>query len=222
MEKKELTQQQSLALINTMIHKARESYGDTGRDSIMWGVVITICSLVKFCEIQFGFKLPFDIYLLTIVAAIFQVVMAIKDGKKSKVKKYDDAFLSPAWIGFGVCIGLLIHIINLLYINYMPMYNEYVNVTGHKPAFNLGEYITPLFLMLYGLPTFITGMGCNFKPMLIGSIICWLCCIITVYTNYKADLLLTALSAIVAWFIPGLWMLSTYKKHKKSQEVLNV
>lgn len=222
MDNKELSHQESLALINSMIHKAKDSFKSTGFDSIMWGTVIAVCSLVKFCEVHFGFRLPFDIYLLTIVAVISQVIMAVKEGKRTNARNYEGAFITPTWIGFGVCIGLLVFIVNVLFANYTPLYNEYTKLTGHEPVFKLGEYITPLFLLLYGLPTFITGMGCNFKPMLIGGLFCWICCIITVFTNYQIDLLLTALSAIVAWLIPGLLMLKEYKKHKKLQGALNV
>ncbi|MBK7348122.1 MAG: hypothetical protein IPI98_14760 [Chitinophagaceae bacterium] len=73
-----------------------------------------------------------------------------------------------------------------------------------------------LFLILYGLPTFVTGAACRFKPMLWGGIICWVCAIITAYTPVKIDLLLTAFSAIVAWFIPGLIMEKVYRLAKRS------
>lgn len=219
---KEMSHQESLALISTMINKAKESYKGTGMDSIMWGMVIAICSLVKFCELQFQFQLPFDIYLLTVVAAVIQIIMAVRENKNRKVRNYADDFISPAWLGFGICIGLLIHVINLMFINYIPMANQFETLAGHRPEFRLGEYMMPLFLILYGLPTFITGLGCKFRPMLIGGIVCWICSIITVYSAYKVDLLLTALSAIVAWFVPGILMLIEYKKHKKLQEVANV
>ena len=58
---KQLTQKESLDLIAMMINKAKDSYHDTGIGAIMWGSVISVCSLVKLSEIHFGFKLPFDI-----------------------------------------------------------------------------------------------------------------------------------------------------------------
>jgi hypothetical protein len=68
-DNKNLTEKESLALITQMINKAKDSYHDTGIGAIMWGSVIAICALVKFAEIQFDFHLPFDIYLLTFIAA---------------------------------------------------------------------------------------------------------------------------------------------------------
>ncbi|MFT3978826.1 MAG: hypothetical protein QM687_00040 [Ferruginibacter sp.] len=217
MDNKELSHQESLALINTMISKAKDSYHETGIGSMMWGVVIAICSIVRLVEVQLDKRLPFDIYLLALIAIIPQVIMSVQKNKRRRAKTYDDAFTDPTWMGFGICIFLLILIINLIYKGYIPMYHEYVKLAGHEPSFNFHEFIMPLFLMLYGLPTFITGMGCRFRPMLIGGIICWVSCIIASFTEYRIDLLLTAFSAIAAWFIPGLLMEKEYRKYKKEK-----
>lgn len=60
--------------------------------------------------------------------------------------------------------------------------------------------------LIYGLPTFVTGAACKFKPMLWRGILCWVCSVIAVYTTIKTDLLLTAAAAIMGWFIPGILM----------------
>jgi hypothetical protein len=58
--------------------------------------------------------------------------------------------------GFGICIFLLIHIINNIFGEWGSWANEYKNITGRSASFRFSEYVAPLFLMLYGLPTFIT------------------------------------------------------------------
>lgn len=217
MENKELSHQESLALISQMIGKVKDSFHGTGVGAMMWGIVIAVCSLVKLSEIHFEYKLPFDIYLLAMVAIIPQIIMNIKEKKMKKARSYEDDFMAPIWSGFGICIFLLVLIINMVYKGYGPIYQEYVKLAGHKPVFNFHEFIMPLFLMLYGLPTFITGVGCRFRPMLIGGIICWVSCIIAVFTEYRIDLLLVAFSAIAAWFIPGLMMEKAYRQYKRNQ-----
>jgi hypothetical protein len=221
-QEKKLTEKESLHLITMMINKAKESYHDTGIGAIMWGAVIAICSLVRLSEVHFGYRLPFDIYLLTLVAIIPQILISIKEKKERKVKAYDDPYLDYIWLGFGISIFLLIYITNNIFGEWGSWANEYKNITGKSASFRFSEYVAPLFLMLYGLPTFITGAACKFKPMLLGGIFCWICCIVAIYTSVKIDLLLTAASAILAWLVPGVIMEKEYRMYKKEQAQLNV
>ena len=81
-----------------------------------------------------------------------------------------------------------------------------------------GSFSTSFFLLLYGFPSIITGGYRKFKPMLWGGILCWICCVITVFTPNDIDMLLTALSASAAWLIPGIIL---YQKNVKGK-VTNV
>jgi hypothetical protein len=219
---KQLTEKESLALITQMINKAKDSYHDTGTTSMMWGAIIAVCSLVKLSEIHFDYRLPFDIYLLTFLAVIPQIFIILREKRGRKVKSYNDAFMDYLWLGFGICIFLMIFIINSIFHALQPFAAEYKSLAGQSSSFRLNEFVAPLFLLLYGMPTFVTGATCKFKPMLWGGILCWGCCIITIFTTIKIDLLLTALSAIAAWFIPGLIMEREYRLYKKDQTLLNV
>jgi len=221
-QQKALTEQESLRLITMMINKAKESYHNTGIGAMMWGVVIAVCSLVRLSEVQFDYKLPFDIYLLTLVAIIPQIFISIKEKRERKVKTYDDAYIDYLWLGFGISIFLLIYITNNIFGEWGSWANEYRKITGKPALFRFSEYVAPLFLMLYGMPTFVTGAACKFKPMIWGGIFCWLCCILAIYTPIKIDLLLTAASAILAWLVPGIIMEKEYRSYKKEQVKLNV
>jgi uncharacterized protein with PQ loop repeat len=214
-KEKQLTEKESLDLITQMINKAKDSCHSTGIAAMMWGLVIAVCSLVKLSEIQFGFRLPFDIYLLTFVAIIPQIYFSVKEKKERKVKTYGDDFMDYLWLAFGICIFLLVLIINVMGSEWQPVAEEYKKVTGTAAPFHLFEFTAPLFLLLYGLPTFVSGASMKFRPMLLGGIFCWLCCIAAVFTPGKIDLVLTAISAIVAWFIPGIIMEKDYRKAKK-------
>jgi hypothetical protein len=222
MQNNNLSHEESLRLINTMISKAKDAYRDTGVGAMLWGAVIAICSLTRFAEIQFDFKLPFDINLLTLIALIPQIFITIREKKNRKAKSYDERFLDYIWLGFGISIFLLIHVVNLTFESWSPVSIEYAALAGHPSPFKFSEFVMPLFLILYGMPTFITGAACKVKPMLWGGLFCWLCSIITVYTEYKLDLLLTALSALMAWFIPGLFLEREYRLAKKKETSPNV
>jgi hypothetical protein len=221
-QEKKLTERESLELIAQMINRAKNSYHDTGIGAMMWGAVITICSLVRLSELHFNYRLPFDIYLLTFAAIIPQIFITIKEKKERRVKSYDDAFLDYLWLGFGISIFLLILICNNIFSEWGAWTNEYKPAAGSGNSYGFYEFVAPLFLMLYGMPTFVTGAAFKFKPMLWGGMFCWVCSIATIYTSIKIDLSLTALSAIVAWFIPGILMEREYQKAKKEQASLNV
>jgi hypothetical protein len=212
---KQLTEKESLDLIAMMINKAKDSYHDTGSSAMMWGAVIAICSLVKLAEIHFEFRLPFDIYWLTILAVIPQIFITIRQKKERKVKSYDEVYMDYIWIAFGISIFLLIFITNAVFKVWQPVAIEYRQLTGHPAAFRFNEFIAPFFLLLYGVPTFVTGAACKFKPMLWGGLLCWVSCIVAIYTTIKIDLLLTAFSAIFAWLIPGIIMERDYRNAKK-------
>jgi uncharacterized protein with PQ loop repeat len=217
-EEKQLSGKESLDLITQMINKAKDSYHDTGIGVMMWGAVIAICALEKLAEIHFEYRLPFDIYLLTLVAIIPQIFISIKEKRERKVKAYDDIYMNYIWLGFGICIFLMIIIINNVYADLNPLVKDYKELAKSRIDwidFRFSEYVSSFFLLLYGFPTFVTGAACKFKPMLWGGIFCWVCCIAAIYTTIKIDLLLTALSAIVAWFIPGILMEREYRSYKK-------
>ena len=225
MEEKKLTEKESLDLIAQMINKAKNAYHETGIGAMMWGSVIAVCALVKLSELQFHFRLPFDIYLLALVAIIPQIFITIKEKKEKKVKSYDDVFMDSLWLAFGISIFLIILIINNIYSGFNPLLEDYKRLPGHRVDWvdlQFSEYVSPLFLLLYGFPTFVTGATCKFKPMLWGGILCWVCCIISIYTSLKIDFLLTAFSAVFAWLIPGILMEKDYRKAKMELAKTNV
>ena len=147
-----------------------------------------------------------------------QIFISIKSKKERKVKTYDDAFMDSLWLGFGITIFLMILITNALF-NAMEGYKD---PAGHSAVITMYEFISPLFLLLYGMPTFVTGVSMKFKPMILGGILCWVCCIITIITPVKIDLLLTAFSAVFAWLIPGIIMEKDYRKAKRGLAAANV
>ena len=219
---KQMTEKESLDLITQMINKAKDACHDTGIAAIMWGTVIAVCALVRLSELHFRYNLPFDIYWLTFAAVLPQIYFSIKEKKKRKVKAYGDAFYDYLWVGFGICIFLVIYITGSMNSEWEKSAAQYQQLTGQTTSFRLYEFTSSFFLLLYGLPTFVTGVSMKFKPMLWGGLLCWVCCILAIYTNIKIDLILIALSSIFAWLIPGIIMEKEYRKAKKGLAKANV
>lgn len=219
MENKDLSHEESLRLIESMINKAKNSYHDTGIGPILWGTIITICSLVTFSQMNGYFDLPFDVWWLTVVAIIPQVIYSIRSGKKSKHTSHDEAAMDAIWICFGISLVLLIFININIIDKISPVFKDYVERHGTKAPANYSGFTTSFFLLLYGIPTILTGVLRRFKPMLYGGILCWILCVISVYTDIKIDMLLTAAAAIFAWLIPGIILWKRHCKRKQSNGI---
>ena len=183
------SKEESLKLINEMILKAKNSHYESGIGPLLWGSVIFVCSMVSFIQVQYNVDIGFDIWWLTFIAVLPQLYITFKSKKRKNFKSYDDTAMNYVWMTFAISIALLIH------------YNAQTHHSGES---------IPLFLILYGIPTLITAGIKSFKPMMYGGIVCWLASIVTVYTDIKVDLLLMALSALCAWFIPGIILRRRY------------
>ena len=210
-----MTEQESLLLIQQMINKAKNSYLDSGIGPMLWGSVIAVCSLVTFFRIKYDFDLPFDIWLLPLVAVIPQIYIAVKENRTSKVKGYDDKIIDSVWICFGISIFLLIFINANIIKELNPVFQTYIDLKGYRPEYNYSSFTSSFFLLLYGIPTIITGSCRNMSPMFYGGIVCWICCVISIYTKIEWDMLLTAIAATAAWLIPGIILRSQFIKNRK-------
>jgi hypothetical protein len=69
-----------------------------------------------------------------------------------------------------------------------------------KEYYNL---VDPLFLVLYGMPTFLSGVILRFKPLMLGGIGCWLLSVLCTVVPVEFQLLLVSTAMVIAWIIPG-------------------
>ncbi|MDN3659050.1 hypothetical protein QWZ08_25625 [Ferruginibacter paludis] len=194
MKEQQFSTEESLQLIGEMIGKAKRSYVSKGIASIVWGVLIIFCSIVTWGQIEFKIDIGFDIWLLLLLALLPQVYFAVKEKRGKKFIGHDEETMHYVWISFTVCIFIT------------SFYNSRWG----------GESSTTLIMMLYGIPTFITGGIFKFKPMIIGGMTCWVISIFSIYTPFKTDMLLMAACGLFAWLIPGIIL---WKRYKKQQQV---
>jgi hypothetical protein len=196
MEDKEFSYEESIRLIDSMIKKAKRSYVTKGLASIVWGMLIIVCSLVTWAQIQLSFDIGFDIWLLLFFAIIPQIYFSVKEKRQRKFESLEGESISYVWTAFGGAIFI---------------------VSFYNSRYGSNESST-LFMVLYGIPTFITGGMMKFKPMIFGGLVCWLFSIISVYTPVNVDLLLMAGCGLFAWLIPGIVLWRRYQKRKLEQD----
>lgn len=194
MEQDKMTQQESLLLIGEMISKVKRSYITKGIASIVWGILIIVCSLLTWVQIYYKIDFGFDVWVFLFIALILQIYFSIKEKKKRKYIAHDEQTMSYVWSSFGICMFIL------------SFYNaKYGN-----------DHVTSLFMMLYGLPTFITGGIFKFRPMIVGGLLCWGLSIVALFTSIATAMLFMAVCGLVAWLIPGIILWNRYVKQQQS------
>lgn len=194
MEEKQLTSQESLALINEMISNARHEVKDDGKGWLLWGTMIFLASLSTYFIIVFD--LPVSIWIGWNLFGIFTVLMLgynlIKPKPKRKAKTYVDELLRLFDIGFTICIFVIIFSINV----------------GVSPGHGFGY-----FLMVYAFLMLVEGGALRFKPLLIGAVVNWIGAIGIFFCEpFRYDMLITAGAVFIGYIIPGLMLRSQHKR----------
>ena len=170
MEEDNFSPQQSLLLIDSMINKARNRFSENGFMYLLWGWLIFICSLGHFLMLKLNwFPHPELIWASTWLAIIFQTIYFSFRKKKETVKTYSDGILGSIWISFGICMFIMVFILN---------------------RYDVWTVMYPLVLMVYGIPTFLSGTVMQFTPLKIGGICCWLLALVATFVPFLYILLL--------------------------------
>jgi len=225
MEENKMTGHESLSVINEMIQRLKSDYHESGTSALLWGSVVGLAGIISFLQMHFGFSIGFDIWLMVLLAVIPQVVISIRENKKRQYKTYTDAAIDTVWITFGITIfGLLFYgnIIpsatgSILQKEGWQLVKHYTD--GSRPDETLQPFVPSLgslFLLIYALPTLITGVITKSRPMLWGAVICYVLFAASCFTVTKYDMLFAGIAGIFAWFIPGLILRKNFIKVKKT------
>lgn len=192
MEQQEFSTRDSLQLIERMINKAQNRFSENGHLYLLWGWVVLVCSITSFVAIYFydNAKILMYVWMLTIPTVIYQMIYLARIKKNTAVRTYTDEINSYVWFVF-VIMGFLVGII--------------VGRSGHPELFN------PFVLMLYGMPTFLSGVILKFMPLRIGAICCWILSLVSVLIPYQFSFLLLAMAVITTWIVPGYLLRSRFK-----------
>lgn len=192
MQEQEFSPQQSLSLIESMINKAQNRFNESGHLYLLWGWVILICSIISFISVYIynSFQPLQYVWMLTFPTIIYQMIYLSRKKKSDTVKTYADEITGQVWLAF-VIMGFISGII--------------IYKTANPELFN------PVILMLYGMPTFLSGVIIKFQPLRIGAFCCWVLAILSVFIPMEFSFLLIATAVVTAWIVPGYLLRSRYK-----------
>jgi hypothetical protein len=193
MEEANLSKEESLKLVTAMISQAKNAYYENGLGFLLWGFTNLLCFGLSYIAVTYTrFVLPFNPFYLMIITFALHVYFAKRERKYQKVKTFTDEANEYAWIAFGISMLIL-------------------TIAGAYA--NMGYLVLPVLLLLFGVPTFITGCVNKFRPLIWGAIICWILSIVSFVHKGNYALLLVAAGATAAWIIPGFILRSKFMKN---------
>ncbi len=186
-----LSANDSLKLIESMIHKAQNRFSENGTLYLLWGWTIFFCSLVQYFSLKYtSFSKASYVWLLVVFVLIYQIFYLSKKQQTEKVKTYTDEIIGYVWMTFGICMGLLSFIMSKLDV-WMLFY--------------------PFIFLFYGVPTFLSGAIMRFKPLMIGGICCWVLSIAATFISSIEVILLLVPAVLFGWIIPGFLLRARFK-----------
>jgi hypothetical protein len=225
MNEQPLNEQESLRLITEMIGKAKKTFHETGTSAILWGSVIAFCGLTRFAEMYWNFRMPFDVWILTLVALLPQVIISVRESRQRIVRTHTQEAMNAVWLVYGISVFALI-----FYFNVVPhafgrelaardiTLLQRVGAETKTSSVFIPSYGS-LLILLYGIPTLVTGIAQKFRPMLIGAALCYAFFLISCYTNNTWDMFLNGAAGIFNWLIPGLILRARYRNEKRTLNV---
>ncbi|GAB4236213.1 MAG: hypothetical protein Tsb0034_10780 [Ekhidna sp.] len=180
-DKEELSVEESLALINSVINSAKKNYArGSSFHFLLWGWAIMIANLGHYVLWKFDLTdAPYVVWALTIPTAIISIVYGARKGSRSIVKNHLDSLYGYIWL--GMFIGAIILLIFAA---------EATTVNG-------------IILTFSGLGTFLTGITLRFKPSILGGIALFVAAIVAFNTPILEQYLVGAIGIFAGYLIPG-------------------
>ena len=156
MEEKNLTQQESLQIIQQMIETAKQEQKDDGKGWIVWGWTLFTISMLTYFNIQFNwFDTSFFWNVFGVIVAIYFLYHLFKNlfvRKAERVRTYTKDIFDKLNVGFFSFLILIIVSMN----------------AGVPPSKGF-----TLLIGLYGFWILIYGTALNFKPSIIAAYVTW-------------------------------------------------
>jgi len=195
MQEEKISGSESLAIIESMINKAKNQFSENGHLYLLWGWVIFIASILQFVLLSVvHYPNHYIVWFLPWFAVIYQVIYLAKRKNRKRVTTYTDHIIGFVWMSFFVLLVL------------------FGFIFGHELRSEYYTLICPASLALYGMPTFLSGIILRFRPLIIGGIGCWLLSIAVLFVRYDYQLLFLPVAMVIAWIIPGYLLRIKYKR----------
>lgn len=203
MEEKQLSQQESLLLIQQMIQTAKKEQKDNGRGWILWGWMLFVASILTIVNLHarwFNTYFFWNLFgIATIIIFIYETVTALVLRKHIRVRTYTKDLFEKLNAGFFISLMFVIVAIN----------------TGVPPTKGFA-----LLISLYAFWILIYGSALNFKPSIIGAYITWGFAIAALFVKtFEWVMVMHALGVLFGYIIPGHIAYKEFEKIHRKENV---
>lgn len=189
---------EGLEVIQSMINRAKDKFSENGHLYLLWGWVVFICSVTQFVLLNYTrFEYHYFVWMACWLVLIYQVFYLARRKKREQVRTYTDDIMGYVWLAFVVAMFLM----GFLF--------------GRVLGESYYKMVSPGFLVLYGIPTFLSGIILRFKPLVLGGVSCWILSVISVFVPEQFQLLFLSAAMLIAWIIPGYLLRAKYKKYNR-------
>ncbi len=182
-QEKQMTHEESLELIQSMINTARNKVADDGFHLILWGVLVIICSLLNYFFFKAGYGnmsgLPW--LFMPVVGVPIGMIYERRYRRSTGIRTVVETNIKYLWWSYGAALFLVI------------FYSGSIQVSP-----------VPYILMITGLVTFASGLMLQFRPMMLGGVVFFILTIACLWVQPADQLLLEALGVLLGYIIPGI------------------
>jgi hypothetical protein len=192
-EEKELSPNESLALIQNMINKTKGAVADDSFHFLLWGWLVFGCCISAYVlKVIFLYPNHFMVWWLMPVGGIISGMYGAKQSKERRVKSFLDEALSYLWGAIALSFITLVA----------------VNMIGNQAWQTAFTY----YILLYAIGTFVSGSLLRFKPLIFGGLINFLLCVVSAKLTYDNQLLIGSVAILISYIIPGHLLRRRYQK----------
>ncbi|MDV3307632.1 MAG: hypothetical protein LOY03_02295 [Cyclobacteriaceae bacterium] len=177
---KQMTAEESLKLITTMIHQAKTGIRQKSFYFLLWGWIVALAFLGGYILLKAGYQKPYMIWFITIPGGILSFYYGSRTRRESGPSTQLESILMWAWLAFVVTIIIFM-------------------VFGREVNYHLNA----LILLVSAIPTLVSGVVLRFRPMLFGAVVFWITGTVCFLVSYDWQLLVGAVAVTLGYLVPG-------------------
>jgi hypothetical protein len=179
-ESENLSAQQSLDIITSMIAEAKGNVQKNNFFFLLWGWVVALANIGMYVLGQLDYSRPYIVWSLTIPAWIITLYIAFKGNKGQRTATHFDRISAWLWMSFGITIFILVAF-----------------------GFKINYQLNPVILTISAIPTLVSGVILRFTPLITGGVLFWIFAIVSFLMPREIQPLVGAIAIVCGYLIPG-------------------